>query len=71
MPPLQSEQQTAKHAKVVFKYSSPLIVHTLTLSNMPSTHTEDINTAGNFHFPKLPKLVKASCLGWTTAGVME
>lgn len=62
----EAERETCK---VVFKYSSPSVVHTRKMSDM---HTHSLtHTFALLHFPKLPKLAKASCLGGTTAGVME
>ena len=54
---------------------SDMHTHTLTLSvslshTLTHTHTHS-QIFSLLHFPKLPKLAKASCLGGTMAGLME
>lgn len=69
VPPRQKEQkQTEKHARLS---SSTAVLLWLTLSCCQTCTLTLTHTFSLLHFPKLPKLAKASCLGGTTAGVTE
>lgn len=67
----RAEAEREDSCKVVFKYSSPSVIHTLTTSDVHTHSHSHSQVFALLHFPKLPKLAKASCLGGPTAGVME